>query len=371
MTPLIALVSNTAWSVFNFRRNLLALLERDGRRVLVSAGTDAYSSEVAAKYEFVPLAALSSHGTNPMQDVRLFFELLTLFRRVRPVVVLTFTIKPNIYGSLAARLLGIPAICTVNGLGRATRSPGRVGAITRALYRRTIRYAARVVFQNAEDREWMVARRIVAKERTALTPGSGVDLLRFAEHFESKAAGEARFLFCGRILRSKGAELFSRAARILKAEFPSSVFELLGQAGNGDADSVTIAELHAWETDGAVRYLGESRDVRPYMAAAHVVVLPSSYPEGVPRALIEALASGKPIVTTDAPGCRDTVDAGANGFLVTPDSLEDLIDALRRLILFGADEYRAMCVNSRRKAEQEFDERLVLARYAEILEAAV
>lgn len=365
------LISNTAWSVFNFRWNLLEMVRRSGMQPVVCAARDGYSRDISAAYGFVHLRTLAAHGTSPLGDIRLLFELIALMRRIRPSLVLTFTIKPNIYGALAAHFSGVRAvICTVNGLGRATASLGFVGMLTRRLYSISMRYASSVVFQNADDRNFMVRRRIVPGSKTSLTAGSGVDLERFRAEIREKSAGHACFLFCGRILKSKGAVLFAEAARQVKSEFPFAEFRLMGALSGPDHDGISLRQLQQWESEGWVTYLGEARDVRPILASADVVVLPSFYPEGVPRILIEALASAKPVVTTDRPGCRDTVDEGQNGFLVPPRNLNALVAAIREMVLMPNDRYRAMCVRSREKAERQFDESLVLDKYANLIGAA-
>lgn len=313
--------------------------------------------------ERIPIR-LDRSGINPWADLNLLRAYWRLLERLRPVAYLGYTIKPNIYGSLAAASLGIPAIPNVSGLGTAFIRGGPIQQVVSLLYRIGFRRSPVVFFQNGDDCHLFVERRMVRPEQARVLPGSGVDLERFAP--APLAEGAPTFLFVGRLLRDKGVLEFVEAARSLHSELPRARFQLLGPIDEGNRTAITRQEIDSWVAQGVIDYLGTSDDVRPFIAAATAIVLPS-YREGLPRSLLEAAAMARPLVAADAPGCRDVVEDGVNGYLCAVRDPGSLADAMRRVAELPPAERLAMGQAARRKVQAQFSEDFVIRAYLDIL----
>jgi glycosyltransferase involved in cell wall biosynthesis len=366
----IVICINTAWNILNFRRGLIQALQRDGHEVIALAPRDSFADELTALgCRFVDMP-MPNGSTNPLEDLRLLSRLKAFCRSERPDVFLGYTAKPNIYGSLAAQSLGIPVINNIAGLGAVFISTSMVTLIVKILYRLALRRSTRVFFQNATDRELFVTQRLVDAKRTDLVPGSGVDLNRFQPQLTSSSAGTFRFLLVGRMLRDKGVVEFIEAASLLRRKHPTVEFVLLGATDYENPAAISRTQVDEWVSEGTVQYLGTRKDVREEIAAADCIVLPS-YREGTPRTLLEAAAMAKPIVTTDAVGCREVVTHGHNGFLCQIADSQDLADKMEQMLLLSEESRAAMGIAGRHKMEREFDERLVIERYRSAIAAAV
>jgi glycosyltransferase involved in cell wall biosynthesis len=281
-------------------------------------------------------------------------------------VVLHFTIKPNIYGTLAARLAGVPSINNVSGLGTVFLIENLVSKVARGLYRLAFRFPHKVFFQNNDDRELFIRYGLIRPARTGLVPGSGVDLARFRPQPASEKAAAAPFIFLmvARVLYEKGiVEYFAAARQVRAALGPGQVrFQLLGALDEAGGVGVPRATFEQWLAEGLIDYLGTSDDVAAHLHRADCVVLPS-YREGTPKTLLEAAACGKPLITTDVPGCRETVQNGYNGYLCQVRSAPDLADKLLAVAQLPPARLAAMGAASRQLAETKFDEQLVLREY--------
>jgi glycosyltransferase involved in cell wall biosynthesis len=303
-------------------------------------------------------------GLNPLADLKLLARYRALLKRLRPAAYLGYTIKPNIYGSLAAASLGIPALPNVSGLGTAFIRGGRLQAIVTQLYRIGFRRAPVVFFQNDEDRRLFVDRRIVRTGQARVLPGSGVDLDRFAP--APLPGGPPTFLFIGRLLRDKGVVEFVEAARLLRSEHPDARFQLLGGLDEGNRTAIRQADIDSWVAEGVVEQLGTTDDVRPFIAAARAIVLPS-YREGLPRSLLEAAAMARPLIASDVPGCRDVVQDGVNGYLCAVRDAGSLAAAMRRLAQLPPAQQLAMGEAGRRRVQERFSESFVVSAYLDVL----
>lgn len=354
----LVVLSNVAQSLVNFRGRLLEELVAVGHEVIAVAPErdDPVLPALAAMgVRYVPVA-MSRTGLAPGADLGYARALHRLFRAERPDATFGYTVKPSVYGTLAARAAGVPhRVFMVNGLGYAFGEGGPrqrlVGAVARLLYRAAGSAAHRVVFQNPDDRDAFVRLGLVAAAKTLRVAGSGVDLERFAA--VPLPDGPPTFLLIARLIAEKGVLDFVEAAREVRRHVPEARFQLLGPFDDAPG-AVSEAQVAAWAREGVVAYLGTTRDVRPYLASATAFVLPSYYREGVPRTALEALATGRPVVTTDRPGCRETVVDGRNGFLVPARDPAALARALRDLIA-DPDRLRAMAAASRALAEERFD----------------
>jgi glycosyltransferase involved in cell wall biosynthesis len=368
----IAIAINSSWNILNFRSGLVRALVDAGYEVLAIAPRDAFSERLSELgCHFVPIE-MSARGTSPVQDTQLFLAYRRVLRHHRPDVLLGYTIKPNIYGSLAAQALGIPVINNIAGLGITFLKGGLFQAFVRTLYRTALRRSRTVFFQNLDDRTLFLDAGLVREDQTRLLPGSGVDLARFQPQLRTREQDSRfAFLLVSRLLRSKGILDYVAAAETLHAEFPNADFRVAGIAEPDHPEAIRVEEVRRWDAEGTVTYLGALDDVRPALAEADAMVLPTFYPEGTPRALLEAAAMAKPIITTAVPGCRDVVDEGINGFLCQPRDSASLAAAMRRMLRLAPDELRAMGTASRRKAEDQFDERIVVQRYLAAIDDAL
>lgn len=359
----IAVVANTAWYLHNFRRNLIRALQQDGHHVIAIGDEGPFGQRLRDQGFAYHAAPFSGAGTRPGRELRTVLALRRVLQQERVDLVLSYTPKGNLYAALAGRRLPMAQIMNVSGLGRATTSPGLASHVVDRLYRHTVARAAWVFFQNEDDRRLFVERGYVPQERTSRLPGSGVDLSEFTPApLPSVQASSCIFLMVARLLWDKGVREYVDAARSLRAQWPGARFQLLGPLDASPRSGVPRATLDEWVAQGVVEYLGETDDIRPHLRAADCIVLPS-YREGVPRSLLEAAATARPVITTDSVGCRDTVDAGVTGLLCAPRDSADLARQMERLLQMQPDRRGQMGLAGRQKMEREFDERLVIDAY--------
>lgn len=370
MAKTIVLSINMTWNIVNFRSGLVRRLLADGYRVVAVSPADAHVDRlVAMGVEHIDIA-IDNKGVSPLRDLALLRDYRRILKDLRPVAFLGWTIKPNVWGSLAAHSLGIPVINNISGLGTAFIKVGLLTRIVRALYRGALARSATVFFQNRHDRDLFVDQDMVRPERTALLPGSGIDLADFAPAGVEAETQPFAFLMVARLLRDKGVVEYADAARMIRAERPDVRFQLLGFLDVANRTAIDRATVEGWVRNGIIDYLGEADDVRPYLAAASAVVLPS-YREGMPRSLLEAAAMAKPLIATDVPGCTEIARAGENAFLCTVRDAGSLTDAMRAMLALSPAERAAMGAKSRAIAEAEFDTAVVEARYLDAISRAV
>lgn len=361
--PLHILITvNASWNVWNFRRPVLSALLNQGYRVTVLAPEDQFRSEIEQfGCRFIPLK-MDQKGLNPVRDLALLSRFKSTFARERPDVILSYTIKNNIYGALAARSLGIPFIPNITGLGTAFLSGGLLQSVTEVLYRTAFSSLPVVFFQNEDDQELFLKRGFVKPGQARLLPGSGIDLDHFGQAAYPTADSPTTFLLIGRLLRDKGILEYVEAARMVKARSPETRFQLLGAAGTQNRSAFSLDQATSWKQSHGVEYLGTSPDVRQHIGDAHCVVLPS-YREGAPRTLMEAAAMGRPLIATDVPGCRALVDSGRTGLLCTPRDARSLANTCFGFLALPHDTRIAMGAAGRIKMEREYDQILVADAY--------
>lgn len=363
----IAISSNTSWYLYNFRKNTMLALLESGYEVFAIAPRDDYSIKIEQLgVKFVHIY-IDQGGTNPLSDLKTCISFVKIFRDNRINIVLNFTPKNNIYSTLAAKLSGVKVINNVAGLGILFINETLTSKIARFLYKISQRFADKIFFQNEDDRELFLLNRMAKREVTDRLPGSGADLARFRVT-QSIDDGVTRFLLIARMLYDKGVGHYVESARILRKKYGNKVeFNLLGFLDVNNPSAVSKDQMQEWVTEGVVNYLGTSDSVETEISKSDCVVLPSFYREGVPKSLLEAGAMGKPIVTTDNVGCRETVDDGFNGFLCEPRNTASLVSALERIIIMGYENRVAMGLCSRQKIECEFDEKIIIAKYIEAI----
>jgi len=360
--PLIMVSANQAWNLVNFREGVIRALLADGYRVMaVSPDDPKWCARLRAMGCECAALDLDAAGTAPWRELHTLVALIRLIRRHRPVAWLSWTIKPNCYGAIAARLAGVPALPNVSGLGTAFIRRSLLTVVASLLYRIALRRCPTVFFQNADDQGLFVERGLVRPDQARLLPGSGIDLARFAPAGPRAATG-GQFVMIARLLADKGVREYVAAARSVRAEFPAARFVLIGEVGVANRTAIAREELQAWIAEGVITYHAPVEDVRDAIAAADWVVLPS-YREGLSRVLVEAAALGRPMITTDCPGCRDVVGDGQNGFLVPPRDGEALARAMRRALALENTQWHAMAKASRRIAEDRYSVERVVALY--------
>lgn len=353
----IAVLASYAPSLVNFRGALLSSLVDAGHSVHAfapeenSAETAETLRQMGIKFSNIPL---ERNGTRPAQDLRTMFHLVQRFRHLRPDVVFSYTAKPVIWGMLAARIARVPRrVAMVTGLGHAfidsAHRRGSVATIVRRLYAVALRAATCVIFHNDDDRQLFLNDRLVPNDgRAVVVQGSGVDLHHFVQ--QPLPDGPTQFLLITRLLVEKGVREFVDAARIVKTTFPQAQFQLVGPM-DSNPSGIGKAEVDAWRAEGVVNVVGPVADVRDALAACHVYVLPS-YREGLPRTNLEAMATGRALITTDVPGCRQTIWPD-NGILVPARNAPALAQACEAL-MDDVERVRAMGRASRRYAEEHF-----------------
>lgn len=364
----ILLSVNAAWNIWNFRRPLIEALLSDGHRVVILAPKDDAAPKLEAMGCSVHHLEMNVKGLNPLQDGRLILRFRKHFREMEPDAVLSFTIKNNIFGAIAAKSLRIPFIPNVTGLGTAFLSGAVLERAATALYKAAFRKLPVVFFQNEDDRTLFLDRKLVTTAQARCVPGSGIDLDRFAAAALPSDAKAPVFLMIARLLRDKGVVEFVDAARLVRELHAGARFQLLGATSAENRSAIDRDTVETWVNDGSIEYLGETDDVRPTIKSAHCVVLPS-YREGAPRTLIEAAAMARPLIATDVPGCRSVVDDGTTGFLCAPRDAESLARACEAFVALSPQERSDMGLAGRRKMEREFGHNIVVDAYREALQA--
>lgn len=346
--------------------------------VSVVAPVDGFSEKLEAQdFPVIRLTQLNRKGSNPLEDLRLMLELRRIYVRERPDIVLHFTIKLNVYGSIAAKLAGTKSICTVTGLGWLFTDKSLKAALGglgyKILYRIAFFSSEHVIFLNRDDRAFFLSNGLVKNGNCSIIPGTGVNTDIFhpdfcAEHGNNPAVPS--FLLIGRMLLDKGIREFVEAAGMVRQHQPTAEFLLLGPIDKENRSALSETVIADWERKGLVRYLGRSDDVRPFICGTDAVVLPS-YREGVPSSLLEAMAMGKPVITTDAPGCRDVVEDGKTGFIAPVKNPRALADCMLRLAGLSRAEREGMGRNARAKVLREFDEKVVVGAYLQLVRNAL
>lgn len=359
----IAILTNADIGLYKFRRELLETLCAKHEVLIVLPEGEFIEQLKAVGCKFVPFA-FNRRGMNPFADLLQMIRYGRLLKRIKPDIVLTYTIKPNIYGGIVCRLLKIPYLANVTGLGTAIQNGGLLTKISTTLYRIGLKGAKCVFFQNADNQQLFMKRKLV-KGKTRVIPGSGVNLEAFsAEPYPTDRDG-IRFLFVGRIMRDKGIGELLTAIRTIHAQNRSAVLDVVGWS-----DEDYSAEIKAAEAEGAIRCHGLQKDVRPFYAACHCAVLPS-YHEGTANVMLEASATGRPVITTRVPGCRETFEEGVTGFGCEAKSTESLLDAMQRFLRLINEERERMGKAARLKMEKEYNRDMVVRAYEEEIARAL
>jgi len=362
----IAIVSNTSWSLFNFRFELAKAIRKAGYEIVLIAPYDDYSNRLSEEFEYHDIA-MNNKGTNPKEDIKTTIDFYKLYKEIQPDVVLHYTIKPNIYGTIACCLLEIKTINNIAGLGTLFIKQNFVTKIAKWLYKYSQSKASKIFFQNSDDFEVFTDEGLVEKVKCDILPGSGVDTGKFIPVEVEKEEDVFRFLFVARMLWNKGTGEYVEASKLIKVKYKNVEFQMLGFLDVDNHSAVTKEKMKEWVDTGYVKYLGVSDDVKKEIAKADCIVLPSFYREGTPRVLLESASMAKVIITTDNVGCRDVVDDEVNGYLCKVRDSKDLALKMEMMLNLSEDKRIRMGKLGREKMISEFDESIVIRKYLDSL----
>ena len=343
--------------IYNFRLEIVEKFLQDGYDVHVSSPYGERIDDLIALGVNYHEIKMDRHGMNPIEELKILRYYDYLFTKVKPDICLGFTIKPNIYGAIAARKHKIPFVANITGLGTAVENPGFTQKIMILLYKYAFKDIQRVFYQNEENKNFFIDHKI-EKGRGYLLPGSGVNLERYP-YREYPVDGVIKFAFISRIMKEKGIDQYLRAAEIIKKKYGNRVeFNVCGFC-----EPEYDGKLQEENEKGIVVYHGMIRDVADFMGEMHCIIHPSYYPEGISNVLLEASATGRPIITTDRSGCREVVDDGVNGFMISCKSSKELILAIDKFMKLSWEQKEKMGKEARKKVEKEFDRQFVVMKY--------
>lgn len=357
----IAIVLNTSWNIYNFRMGLVRSLLANGHEVIAIAPKDEYTHYLIEEGCEFREVKMDSRGANVLKDFALILELWNIYRKVKPDVALHYTIKPNIYGTLAASMLRIPSVNNVCGLGTAFLNKGLVSRIAIGMYKLAFKFPKLIYFQNNDDKKFFEEKSITRNNTTKVLPGSGINLSHFVP---AKSTGNRKFTFLliSRLIHDKGILEYIDAIKLLKVKGIEANFQLLGSKDPEHKRGISEELINDWIDNNVVEYLGKTDDVRPFINKADCVVLPS-YREGTPRSLLEAASSAKPIITTNVAGCTNVVEDNVNGLLCNVKDANDLAAKLEEMVKLPQKRVNEMGSASRKLVEERFDEKIVIDSY--------
>ena len=367
--PSIAIVTNIAWNLYNFRYGLAEAIKKAGYEPVLIAAPDSYVQKIEeAGWNFIPMRHLERTGINLLKDVLLFKEFITVYKHYNISFCLHYNAKPLVYAGLAASFLNIPYISTITGLaGPFSGNRYIISKIVSFLYKISLKKSHKVLFQNEEDRTFFLDKKIVEQNITAIVEGSGVNMDKFKQNlYATPIKKDIVFFMFSRLSKAKGVENYVEAARVIKKQYKNVRFLL---AGPFDHDKLAIKkqQVERWESEKVIEYLGVSDHIQEEISKADIIVYPSYYREGVPKSLIESAAMSRPIITTDNVGCREVVKDGVNGFLVPVKDVSALVAACEKFILMSEAQRKAFGEASRKLVEERFAETSVTSLYVKLI----
>lgn len=354
----ILILANHGIGLYNFRLELIQKLIELKYEVYISLPDGERVSDLEKLGCIFISTPIDRRGINPVKDLFLFGQYLHILGKVRPDAVLSYTIKPNIYGGIACRIKRVPYIVNITGLGTTVQSGFWIRHLVLGLYKTALKQAYCIFFQNQFNYNFFKQNRIGKMCRYRKIPGSGVNLSHFPLLEYPSAETTIEFVFIGRIMKEKGIEEYAEAARYIKAKYPQTVFHVIGFCETAYQDY-----LEKLVQENIVEYHGLQSDIRPFLESIHCTVHPSYYPEGISNVLLESVSSGRPVITTTNVGCREIVENGKNGFICEMRDIPGLIGAIDKFIQLPEETKRQMGVNGRRKVEREFDRNTVVQAY--------
>lgn len=355
----VLILTNSIKGLYCFRKELIEELMKEGFEVSISSPGDSKNSYFKELGCNLTDTSIDRRGTNPIKDLKLFTDYIKIIAEIKPNIVLTYTIKPNVYGGLACRLLRVPYIANITGLGTSIERKGIISAISLMLYKIGLKDASCIFFQNSANKDFFIKNGIVDDRKAREIPGSGVNL---QDHALEEYPGEdenIRFLFIGRIMKSKGIEELFEAARIIKEIYPSVEFHLIGEKEENYEKIINDLENRQ-----IIQYHGYQENIHGFIKRSHATINPS-YHEGMSNVLLESASAGRPVLASNVPGCKETFDEGISGFGFTVKNVDSLVEAIIKFIQLPYEDKKKMGLAGRRKMEKEFDRNLVLKAYLE------
>ena len=363
----IIVIENGLFSTYTMRDSLMKILMQEGYEVTVLTHTNDFVKQV--EDSGLKVINVGSGNLHPIRVIKYIYHLFSNLKNVRPDLVLTFSIRPAIWGNFVTRYLNIPTITNITGVGPLFTSKNIAYRLARVVYKPALQKTQKVFFQNYDDMELFIGHQFVKREVVERIPGSGVDFEKFIPIESTEKNKDFVFLFIGRLIRDKGIFEFVKAARMIHAKYPKVLFQMLGPLWQQNLKSNTIskAELKSWIDEGIVEYMGETKDVRKYVAQADCIVLPS-YREGTSNILLEAASMEKPAITCNTTGCKEIVEDNVTGFLCKVKDSNDLADKMEKMLLLSPEERFEMGKKAREKIIREFDKKIVLTAYLNAIE---
>lgn len=357
----VMILTNNDVGLYKFRKELLEKL-REKNEVYICLPDGEFVKQLAALgCKFIPCELLDRHGTNPIKDLRLMLWYKSVLKECKPDIVFTYTIKPNIYGGIACQSLKIPYVVNVTGLGTAVENDSLMQKLALVLYKKGLKSAQKVFFQNIENRDFMLELNIV-RESYDLLPGSGVNLSEY-QVLDYPREKIIEFAFIARVMKEKGIDQYLEAAEYIRKKYPNTKFHVCGSCEQNYKD-----KLKDLQDKGIIIYHGLVRDITSIHRISSCTIHPTYYPEGLSNVLLESCACGRPIITTNRSGCREVVEDGINGFVVKEKNSADLIDKIEKFLSLPVDTRRQMGMAGRLKVEKDFDRRIVINKYLEEIE---
>ncbi|QWB99443.1 glycosyltransferase family 4 protein [Mycoplasmatota bacterium] len=354
----ILILTNSINGFYSFRNELIDELLKSKYEVIISSPYDSKSDYYMSKGISVINTTIHRHGKNPFNDFKLLLYYRNIIRKFKPIVILTYTIKPNIYGGLAARITKTPYLPNITGLGTALENKGLLQFITLRLYKVALKKANTIFFQNKENMNFMLKRGIKGKNQVLL-PGSGVNVKMF-NYLEYPKGKTIHFLFIGRVMKAKGIDYYLGAAKYIKSKYPNTVFHILG-----DYEEDYKMILNDYEAKGYIEYSGRVDDVREFHKISHATIHPTYYPEGMSNVLLESASSGRPVIATNRSGCKEIIEDRKNGYLIEIKNQEELNEKIETFINLDYLEKKKMGIYGREKVIKEFDRSVVIRLYIE------
>lgn len=358
----VLILANNDGGLFHFRKELLETLVQNNYEVVISVPEGKYKAQIEEIGCTYVSTDIDRHGMNPVKDGLLFLKYGQLIRKYKPDVILTYTIKPNIYGALQARIKKIPYVVNITGLGTALQNNGLMHRILLIMYRASMKKASCVFFQNVQNMQFMKERGCV-NSKTRLIPGSGVNIREYEMVEYPEENMPVRILNITRIMWDKGIEEFLEAAVKVKEKYPDTIFEVLGDF-ELDEKSIYETRIEELQKQGIIKYYGYQKDVRPFIGKCHLVVNPT-YHEGMSNVLQEAAASGRPVAASDINGCKEIFEDGKSGFAFEVQNTEALVRALEKFLELSYEERKEMGQAARNYIEKHFDREIVIQAYLE------
>ncbi len=365
----IAVVANATWNIYNFRLNILDILLANNFDVYVVAPVDKYIfyKEDFPEVVHIPIKNLVRDGTNPLKELILINEFKRIYKKIKPDIILHYTVKPNIYGGIAAGMLKIPSIAVVTGLGYAFIHKGIIQTMTKLLYKFSSRYHDKIIFENTDDLDLFVKSKLIKKEKGVSIKGCGVDIEYFSPISQNgKNKNKIIFTFIGRLLYDKGVVEFVEAAKLIKEKHSNTEFWLIGEIDKSNPAMVKEEDLIHWVKNKTVIYHGFKQDIKRYISQSDCIVLPS-YREAIARTITEGMSMEKPVIATDVAGCREAIEDGKNGFLVPVKEINPLAEAMKKIVEMSSEDRKEMGNYGRNKAIKEFDDNLIADKIFKII----